>query len=188
MAGRYNRLDQDSLVRVAASESEHGRFAQPTTTMQRRILVVSPQRQEWLSKRNCALTPRQLAVFFGGLGLFSMAVATAWALQGAWVVVPFAGIEIAALGVAYVLYGRHAADFDRVVFEPGKVWAEAACGPVVRRFECARMAARVEYGGNGRRGLIRLVGRGHAIEVGRFLLDEDRAALAKELRATLAAS
>ena len=154
--------------------------------MQRRILDVSPQRQEWLSKRNCALTPRQLAVFFGVLGAVSMGVATAWALQGAWIVVPFAGIEVAALGAAYVLYGRHAADFDRVVFEPGRVWAEAASGPALRRFECARIAARVEYGG-GRRGLIRLVGRGHMIEVGRFLLDEDRAALAKELRATLAA-
>ena len=110
MAGRYNRLDHGSLVRTAAPEAEHERFAHPTTIMQRRILVVSPQRQEWLSKRNCALTPRQLAVFFGVLGSFSMAVATAWALQGAWVVVPFAGIEIAALGLAYVLYGRHAAD------------------------------------------------------------------------------
>ena len=117
--------------------------------------------------------------------MLSLSIAVFWAANGAWVVIPFACIEVAALGAAYVMYGRHAADFDRVVVEPERVRVEAASGSTTQRFECARWAVRVEYGG-GRRTLIRLVGRGGEIEVGRFLLDADRADLAKELRATLA--
>lgn len=153
--------------------------------MPRWIRAVTPQRREWVSKRNCALAPAQLAVLFGMLGALSLAIATLWALQGAWIVVPFACIEVAALGAAYLAYARHAADFDRIVLEPGRVLAEAASGAATHRFECAPAAARVEYDG-GRRALIRLSGRGDAIEVGRFLLDADRAELARELRATLA--
>ena len=152
---------------------------------QRWVRAVSPQCQEWVSKRNCALSPAQLAVFFGALALLSLGIAVFWAVNGAWVVIPFACIEVAALGAAYVVYGRHAADFDRVVFEPERIRVEAASGPTMQRFECVRRAVRIEYDG-GRRTLIRLVGRGSEIEVGRFLLDTDRADLAKELRATLA--
>lgn len=144
-------------------------------------------RMEWVSRRNCALSPRQLAVFFGALGLVSLGIAALWALHGAWVVVPFAFIEIAALAVAFVVYGRHAADFDRVVIEPERVWVETACGSCVRRLECQRMAARIVYDGRGRR-LIRLAARGEEIEIGRFVMETERAALAKELRASLVAA
>lgn len=152
---------------------------------QRWIQAVSPQCQEWVSKRNCALTPGQLAVLFGALAMLSLTIAVFWAVNGAWVVVPFACIESLALVAAYLAYGRHAADFDRVVLEPDRVCVQAVSGPTARHFECMRRAVRVEYDG-GRRALVRLVGRGNEIEVGRFLLDADRAELARELRATLA--
>lgn len=149
------------------------------------VRAVSPQCQEWVSKRNCALAPAQLAVFFGALATLSLGVAAFWAANGAWVVIPFACIEVTALGVAFLMYGRHAADFDRVVLEPERIRVEAASGSTVRRFECARRSVRIVYDGQ-RRTLIKLVGRGCEIEVGRFVLDADRADLAKELRATLA--
>lgn len=143
-------------------------------------------RHEWLSRRNCALTPAQLARLFGLCGLISVGVSVAWALQGAWVVLPFALIEVAALTAAFVVYGRHAADFDRIVIEPERVCVECVSGSRVRRLECQRMTARVVYEGRGRRNLIRLAAREEEIEVGRFVLDAERAALAKELRASLA--
>lgn len=157
-----------------------------TVAMQQRwVRAISPQCHEWVSKRNCALSPAQLAVFFGALAMLSLGIAAFWAANGAWVVIPFACIEVAALGAAYVMYGRHAADFDRVVFEPERIRVEATSGSTTQHFECARRAVRIEYGGE-RRTLVKLVGRGSQIEVGRFVLDADRADLAKELRATLA--
>lgn len=151
---------------------------------QGRFLSATTRGSEWTSRRNCALTPAQLGAFFGSLGLVSLVIASAWAAMGAWIVVPFACIEIAALAAAFVVYGRHAVDFERIVLDAGRLRVESASGPRTRRLECERGWVRVEYGG-GRRGLVRLVARGEEIEVGRFLLEQDRAGLAKELRAAL---
>jgi len=69
-------------------------------------------------RRNCALTPCQLAVWFAAVSSLSIAVATFFALAGAWMVLPFAFLEVAALGIAFVVYARHAADFERSWFNP----------------------------------------------------------------------
>jgi uncharacterized membrane protein len=69
---------------------------------------------EWVLKRNCALTPTQLLWIFGSLAILSLGMATFWAVQGAWVVLPFAVLEVVALGVAFAVYARHAADCERV--------------------------------------------------------------------------
>lgn len=151
-----------------------------------RFLSTTSNGSEWLSRRNCALTPAQLAACFGALAIASLAVAGAWAAAGAWVVVPFACIEIGALAVAFVAYGRHAVDFERVVVDADRVRVESTHGPRTRRWEGDRGRVRVEYGG-GRRELVRLVARDEAIEVGRFVLEQDRAGLAKELRVALRA-
>ncbi|MFM1941012.1 MAG: hypothetical protein RLY32_2754 [Pseudomonadota bacterium] len=57
-------------------------------------------------RRNCALTPCQLAVWFLAVSSLSIAVATFFAFAGAWMVLPFAFLEVAALGIAFVVYAR----------------------------------------------------------------------------------
>jgi uncharacterized membrane protein len=153
---------------------------------QSRFLSTTSNGSEWLSRRNCALAPAQLAACFGALALVSLGVATAWAAAGAWVVVPFACIEVGALAVAFVAYGRHAVDFERIVVDADRVRVESTHGPRTRRWEGERRRVRVEYGG-GRREMVRLVARDETIEVGRFVLEQDRPGLAKELRAALGA-
>jgi len=49
---------------------------------------------------NCSLTPRQAAGFFASLCIVSFAVAGFFVAQGLWPVLPFAGLEMAALGWA----------------------------------------------------------------------------------------
>ncbi|NBV88950.1 MAG: DUF2244 domain-containing protein, partial [Betaproteobacteria bacterium] len=71
-------------------------------------------RSEWVLKRNCALTPKQLMKIFASLALASLGMAGFWASQGAWLVLPFAVIEVLALGVAFAVYARHAVDCERV--------------------------------------------------------------------------
>jgi uncharacterized membrane protein len=69
----------------------------------------------WMLRRNCSLTPKQLVGIFGSLAGLSLAFAAYWASRGAWVVVPFAVAECLALGVAFLVYARHACDHERVV-------------------------------------------------------------------------
>jgi uncharacterized membrane protein len=70
--------------------------------------------KSWVLRRNCALSPRQLAVAFGVLGTTSLLIAIAWAATGAWIVLPFAAIELLVLAVAFLAYARHARDQERI--------------------------------------------------------------------------
>lgn len=148
------------------------------------IHVASDRQQEWLLKRNCSLAPRQLAVIFGGLALVSLSIATLFAARGAWLVLPFACIEVLALGTAFVVYARHAADYERIVLCRDCLLVETCRGERLRREQCAPAWTRVEYAGT-RRELIGLVAAGRRIDVGRFVPESERRDLATQLRAQL---
>jgi uncharacterized membrane protein len=149
------------------------------------IHVAEPGRQQWLLKRNCALTPQQLAVCFAAVGAVSLLIALGFAAQGAWVVVPFAGIELAALGAAFVVHARHAGDYERIVLATDRLLVERLHGGHLACVEYQAPWVRVEYDG-ARRELIRLVAAGREMSVGRFVPDDGRKQLARELRASIA--
>lgn len=140
--------------------------------------------QQWLISRNCALTPRQLGWWFGTLAVLSVALAGAFAAQGAWLVIPFTGVELLALVAAFVAYGRHAGDYERIVVAPDRIVVERCSGGQVARQEVEPGWARFEYEG-GRRGVIRLVAGRTKVPIGSFLPEQSRERLVRELRASL---
>lgn len=148
--------------------------------------VAEPGQSFWLLKRNCALTPRQLACWLGALGAVSMGISAVFATQGAWLMLPFAAIESLALVVAYLVYARHAADYERIVLAPGRLVVERMTGGSVARTECSTDWVRIAYEGN-RRETVRLIAGGHEVPVGRFVPDESKEAFVRELRASLVA-
>ena len=52
------------------------------------------------------MSPAGLLRVFAGLALIVIAIGTGFALLGAWPVLPFAGLEVVALGVAFVVHAR----------------------------------------------------------------------------------
>jgi len=148
------------------------------------IHVASAHQQEWLLKRNCSLAPRQLAIVFASLAAVSLGIAAFFAVQGAWMVLPFACVEVLALGVAFVVYARHAADYERIVLCRDCLLVETCWAERLRREECAPAWTRVEYTGS-RRELIGLVAEGRRIDVGRFVPEADRRQLARQLQLQL---
>jgi uncharacterized membrane protein len=150
--------------------------------MQQRVSFAS---QQWLLKRNCSLSPSQLAGCFGLLSLVSFSIACACAAQGAWPVVVFSCIEVAALVVAFLVYARHAGDYEKIVLEPKRLTIETMSGNEVCRRELTASWLRVELP-DERRGLVRLVQGAQTLAVGRFLPEHERLEFARELRASLA--
>ena len=69
---------------------------------------------QWLLRRNCSMTPTQLVAFYLSLCAWSLAIAGAFWWRGATLVMPFAGIEILAVGAALLVYARHAGDRERM--------------------------------------------------------------------------
>ena len=136
---------------------------------------------QWLLKRNCSSTPRQLLGFFASLCVLTLAIGVFFWVQGASLVMPFAWVEVAVIGSALVFYSRHATDSERIHLQPGRLTVEHVHGKHVERVEFATAWVRVEPE-HGERSLIELSGQGQRISVGRFVRPELRRQLADELR------
>jgi uncharacterized membrane protein len=145
---------------------------------------VSGHRHEWLSKQNCSLTPAQLAFVFAALSGLSLAIAGLFALSGAWMVLPFALVEVSALGIAFVFHARHATDYERIVLSPEGLLVEISRASRLIQQQCVPAWIRVEYTGR-RRELIALVSADRRIEVGRFVPESERSGLARQLRSEM---
>jgi uncharacterized membrane protein len=65
---------------------------------------------EWVLKRNCSMAPGQLFGLFLALCVVSLGIASFFWFQGAKLVMPFAWLELIAVGGAFLVYARHAAD------------------------------------------------------------------------------
>jgi uncharacterized membrane protein len=139
---------------------------------------------QWLLRRNCSMTPAQVVVFYLTLCAWSVIIAGAFWLRGAPLVLPFAGVELLALGAALLLYARHASDREKMVLAPGRLTVECTLGRHTDQVEFVPAWVRVEPA-HGERSLIELSGQGKRIAVGRFVRPELRRALADELRAAL---
>jgi uncharacterized membrane protein len=185
--GRYSRQQFQALARMSATIS-HPSIALANVSRPLRFGAESgtstasgEHSVQWVLKRNCSATPRQMVGFYASLCLISFAIAAAFWFEGATLVMPFASIEILAVGTALLIYSRHATDSESIRLMPGRLTVEHASAGRVERVEFAPAWVRVEPE-HGDRSLIELSGQGHRISVGRFTRPELRRQLAEELR------
>ena len=136
---------------------------------------------EWILKRNCSMAPQQLFGLFGGLCVLSMSIAAFFWAQGAKLVMPFAWLEMVAVGVALLIYARHAADQELIALSRGSLMVRHTSGSSIETVEFVPEWVIVEPVTGGK-SLIELSGQGQRIEVGRFVRPELRKLLASELR------
>jgi uncharacterized membrane protein len=139
---------------------------------------------QWLLPRNCSMTPLQLIAFYLSLCAWSLAIAGAFWWRGATFVMPFASVELLAVGAALFVYARHARDRERVVLKPGRLSVECTFGSRTDTVEFAPPWVRVEPA-HSDRSLIEISGEGKRVAIGRFVRPELRRALADELRAAI---
>ena len=143
-----------------------------------------PMLADWLMKRNCSVSPQQFVLFYASLALVSLAIALLLVVRGAWLVLPFTGIELLAVGVAFVMHARHAVDYERVRLFRGRLVIEQMSAERLTQFEFNPRWVRVEQGSSAR-DVVKLVSRGQTVVVGRHLAQHRRAQFAHELRAAL---
>ena len=143
----------------------------------------------WLIKRNCSASPQQLAFVFGSLVAVSFAFGIGFAAFGLWMVLPFVGIELVAVGLAFFCYGRHAADFERIAIDSREVSVERVEGARRTQWHLDPRLSHVQINSSGhrwgRRVRVYLMAPEIKLEVGRHLLDARRWQLGRELEGTL---
>ena len=121
-------------------------------------------------KRNCSISPAGLLCVFAALSVASAAIGIGFAIAGAWPVLPFVGLEIAALGAAFVLYARRAGDYERIELAQGRLTIEVAEAERLEQYRLDPRRARVvleRNEGYGARVLLREPGQ--EVEIGRHL-------------------
>lgn len=140
-----------------------------------------------VAKRNDSLSPWGRRAFLLSIAFISLAIATALGLHGAWFVLPFAGLEIALLAVAFWLVEKHAGDVETIRLSGESVCIERRRGSRSERFEFNRAWARleVEPGRGGRPRALALRSHGRRVGFGELLTDEQRFEVAGELRRRL---
>ncbi|WBS02766.1 DUF2244 domain-containing protein [Pseudoduganella sp. SL102] len=146
---------------------------------------IDGDRREWLVRRNCSLTPRQTVAVWAALLALSLGVGLFFTLQGAWYVLVFSVLEMTAVTAAFIVYSRHATDCDRIVHEHDMLFVEKVRGGRASTIQLDPCWVRIEAP-QRRRDPIRLVARGVTVDVGTWLPEEARRALARELREQLA--
>lgn len=149
-----------------------------------RFATVQGQNIHWFLKRNCSVTPAQLGWLYASLCVVSLGIGTFFWFQGAVLILPFAWLELAAVGLAFLAYARHAADGEHISLQGRRLVVELESAGRMERAEFNRDRVRVEPGADDR-SLIEVSGQGRRMIVGRYLRPELRPALAQEIRRAL---
>lgn len=124
----------------------------------------------------------------------ALAIGVGFAVVGAWLILPFAGLEVLLLGAAFVAYARRAADYEKIELAGGRLTVEVAQAARRSRYELDPRRARVllekgqGYGARvwvkgglrGAPGVERRAGE-EQLEIGRHLDAGSRVELAAEL-------
>jgi uncharacterized membrane protein len=135
-------------------------------------------------RRNNSLPRRQRWMVFAVLAGVSLVLASAFAVAGAWPVLPYSVLEITLLACAFRYVERRAEDWERVTIAGDRVIVERSAAGRRQRREFNRPWLRVECGDGGMHELT-LRYAGEAWELGEALPAEERQALGAEVRRML---
>ena len=139
-----------------------------------------------VAQRNNSLSSTGRLAAFALIFIVSIGIAAAFAMFGAWLILPFAGLEMLVLFLAFRYVERHAADYELIEIDGDTVKVEWASGGALHGGAFSRHWAQVVVNGDGSRLALRSHGR--ELEIGRYMNDEQRLDLARALRRRLRAA
>jgi len=140
---------------------------------------------QWLFRKNCSLAPKQLLYWYFSIALLTLIIASGFGLMGYWVVLPFAGLELLVLAGAFLIYGRHATDFEMIQLTGAELRLVRLVGQTQTEKVVPAQWVRLEYDGRYKAPLV-IRYQGQTITFGRFVAEQDKPALHKEMRTALA--
>jgi uncharacterized membrane protein len=98
----------------------------------------------WHLKRNISISPSQLALIFGALGLVSLIIGFAFYWVGASLILPFSLVEIAVLLVAYIYNAIHANDYETLTLNGNVIQVESKIGLKLNHMQFVSSLTRVD--------------------------------------------
>jgi uncharacterized membrane protein len=155
-------------------------------------MAVSDLGYKIIARPNNSLSPNDAIKLLLAMAVVAFVIALSFARMGAWLVLPFAGLEILAFAYAFYYLHLHSSDFESITIEEDRVIVEKKnykefSTTVFQRYWAQINVRNVENknGANGKSGLF-ISSHGNEVEFGRnFINDEQRTILARELKQKL---
>lgn len=141
--------------------------------------------QEWMMRRNCALTPRQFVMAYALLCGLSLLAALPFAVVGgAWVVLVYAVVEMAVAAAVFLHHARHATDREHIALTDSGLLIKSIDGGTARQVLLEPCWVKVTPPANAR-ALVAVEARGVKVCIGRHVSEAARRRVALELRREL---
>jgi uncharacterized membrane protein len=135
-----------------------------------------------IARRNCSLQSAERWRAFWLVALGSGLIALGFASIGAWPILPFTGLELIALYVAFRRFSRDAGDYEQVTIQGDRLVVEAHTRGQMRRFESNRYWTQVVVRKDVWSCQVALRSHGREIEFGTLLEEGARLAAARRLQ------
>lgn len=151
--------------------------------------LTDSQGSRYVIRPNCSLGWRGTLIFFAVTSAVILVVALVFAIKGAWLIVPFSGLEIMLLGVCLYQCARKNAECEIVHIGKEFIKVERGRKHVNEQFEWRRCWSRIyliESRLTGYPSRLTITSRELEIEIGAGLVETERLALARELQRQLA--
>lgn len=133
-----------------------------------------------------SLEPRGFVLLMAIIAGISFLSGIAFVLHGAWPVMGFFGLDVAAVYLAFRINYRAADSSERVVLSETELWVERRRrGRLIGRWSFQPYWLRIELGDEPRAGVI-LLSHGRSVSVGAFLSPDEQAGFAQALKDSLA--
>lgn len=140
-----------------------------------------------VTRPNASASSESVLKLLLSLGVFSGLIAMAFLHIGAWMVLPFAGLELVLVVLAFVVVLRHSGDYEKITFVEDQVEIEQSVLGKIKHVRFQRYWTRITLreGENGRTSLW-IGSHNQEVEFGRETMDDaQREALASHLKRTL---
>jgi len=139
-----------------------------------------------LSVPNRSLSAAGRRVFLLIMAATTLGVAGFAAAAGAWPVMPFAGLEVALVVLAFRVIALHDGDFERLEVGVHEVKVESRDARAFTRFVAHQPWVRMIVRERGERCTLGLAYAGRTVPLGRLMTDEGRRGLVQALRGRIA--
>ena len=147
--------------------------------------VNSGESYRFVLSPNCSISWRELVLFYFLTCLIALAVGLFFTLQGLWLVLPFSGLEMLALGGGLYLTSRKVYRKEVITLDPEHTRIEKGAQRIDQSWEFKtpwiRIIDELPDCRNPRRKLA-ISMYGESVEVGSFLANSEKEALAFQLK------
>ena len=140
-----------------------------------------------LVRPNRSLSRRAMAVLFAGIAAVVITIGVGFSLVGAWLVLPFAGLEVAVVGAVLYLLFRGADDHDLIVIHHNRVTVVRRRGGREKREEFQRYWVKVQLqrGRSWYPSRLTIGSHGRFVVIGADISEEERRELGARLNELL---